>query len=186
MGIANTTSAAAIIAAQTGRPPADVTGIGTGIDHGRWRRKVDVVERALARATCRPDDPLGTLSEVGGFEIGALAGAMLAGAACGVPVVIDGVIVGAAAVLAVALCPEVRSYLVASHRSAEPGHRVVLELLELEPLMDLGLRLGEGSGAAIALHTIRLACALPRQMATFAEARVSEKGDLSPRAAHPT
>jgi nicotinate-nucleotide--dimethylbenzimidazole phosphoribosyltransferase len=185
MGIANTTAAAAIIAAQAGRPPADVTGIGTGIDQDGWRRKVEVVERALARAGCRADDPIGTLSEVGGFEIGALAGAMLAGAAAGIPVVLDGVIVGAAALLAVALCPEVRSYLIASHRSVEPGHRVVLELLELEPLLELGLRLGEGSGAAIALHVIRLACALPREMATFTEAQVSEKGEARPGAARP-
>lgn len=177
MGIANTTASAALISALTGRPPRDVTGIGTGIDHERWQMKVAVIERALARAQIGPDDPTGALSEVGGFEIGALAGAIIGAAAAGVPVLLDGLIVGAGALLAVALAPAVRPYLIASHRSVEPGHRVVLELLELEPLMDLGLRLGEGSGAAIALHLIRLACKLPRQMATFGEAGVSEKSD---------
>ena len=177
MGIANTTASAALIAALTGRPPRDVTGIGTGIDHERWQRKVALIERALDRAQVSSDDPLGALSEVGGFEIGALAGAIIGAAAAGVPVLLDGLIVGAAALLAVAIAPAVQPYLIASHRSVEPGHRVVLEVLELEPLMDLGLRLGEGSGAAIALHLIRLACKLPREMATFGEAGVSEKSD---------
>ena len=176
MGIGNTTASAAMISVLAGRPPRDVTGLGTGIDPKRWQHKVAVVERALARARPRPDDPIGVLAELGGFEIGALAGAMIGGAAAGLPIVLDGLIVGAAALLAVALCPSVRPYLIASHRSVEPGHRIVLELLELEPLMDLGLRLGEGSGAAIALHLIRLACRLPREMATFDEAGVSRKG----------
>ena len=175
MGIGNTTASAALIAALTGRPPRDVTGIGTGIDHERWQRKVVLIERALERAQISQDDPLGALSEVGGFEIGALAGAIIGAAAAGVPVLLDGLIVGAGALLAVTLAPAVQPYLIASHRSVEPGHRVVLEVLELEPLMDLGLRLGEGSGAAIALHLIRLACKLPREMATFGEAGVSEK-----------
>jgi nicotinate-nucleotide--dimethylbenzimidazole phosphoribosyltransferase len=175
MGIGNTTASAALIAALADRPPRDVTGIGTGIDPDGWERKVAIIERALGRANPGPDDPIGALAEVGGFEIGALAGAMIGGAAAGVPVVLDGLIVGAAALLAVTLCPAIRPYLIASHRSAEPGHRVVLELLELEPLMDLGLRLGEGSGAAISLHLIRLACRLPREMATFDEAGVSGK-----------
>jgi nicotinate-nucleotide--dimethylbenzimidazole phosphoribosyltransferase len=177
MGIGNTTASAAMIAVLAGRPPHDVTGLGTGIDPARWEHKVAVVERALARARPSVDDPLAVLAEVGGFEIGALAGAMIGGAAAGVPIVLDGLIVGAGALLAVALCPAVRPYLIASHRSVEPGHRIVLELLELEPLMDLGLRLGEGSGAAIALHLIRLACRLPREMATFDEAGVSRKAD---------
>jgi nicotinate-nucleotide--dimethylbenzimidazole phosphoribosyltransferase len=173
MGIGNTTASAAIIAALTGRPARDVTGLGTGIGAERWERKVAVVERALERARPRADDPLGVLAEVGGCEIGALTGAMIGGAAAGVPLVLDGLIVGAAALLAVSFCPDVRPYLIASHRSAELGHRVVLELLELQPLMDLGLRLGEGSGAALALHLIRVACKLPREMATFDEAGVS-------------
>jgi nicotinate-nucleotide--dimethylbenzimidazole phosphoribosyltransferase len=177
MGIGNTTASAAMITALSGRPARDVTGVGTGIDPAGWERKVAIVERAVARVQDGQPDPTGVLAEVGGFEIGALAGAMIGGAAAGVPLVLDGLIVGAAALLAVALCPVVRPYLIASHRSAEPGHRVVLELLELEPLMDLGLRLGEGSGAAVALHLIRLACKLPREMATFDEAGVSDKAD---------
>lgn len=179
MGIGNTTASAALIAALTGRPSRDVTGLGTGIDAERWQHKVAVVEQALLRARPRPDDPRGVLAELGGFEIGALAGAMIGGASAGLPIVLDGLIVGAGALLAVALCPAVRQYLIASHRSAEPGHRIVLELLELEPLMDLGLRLGEGSGAAIALHLIRLACRLPREMATFDEAGVSRRAERS-------
>ncbi|MCC7366991.1 MAG: nicotinate-nucleotide--dimethylbenzimidazole phosphoribosyltransferase [Chloroflexi bacterium] len=177
MGIANTTASAALIAALAGRPPRDVTGLGTGVDHPGWQRKVAVIERALARAQVDASDPLGALAELGGFEIGALAGAMLGAAAAKAPVLLDGLIVGAAALLAVTLVPSVQPYLIASHRSVEPGHRVVLELLELEPLMDLGLRLGEGSGAAVALHLIRAACALPRQMATFAEAGVSTQSE---------
>lgn len=177
MGIANTTASAALIAALAGRPACDVTGLGTGVDHLGWQRKVAVIERALARANVNASDPLDALAELGGFEIGALAGAMLGAAAASVPVLLDGLIVGAAALLAVALAPAAQPYLIASHRSVEPGHRVVLELLELEPLMDLGLRLGEGSGAAIALHLIRAACALPRQMATFSEAGVSTQSD---------
>jgi len=175
MGIANTTSASAIIACLTGRPPHDVTGFGTGIDRDQWQRKVAIVERAIQRVNGHADDAIVVLSELGGYEIGALAGAMLGIAATCLPVLLDGLIVGAAALIACSLCPAVRSYLIASHRSAEPGHRIALELLELEPLMDLGLRLGEGSGAAIALHLIRLACRLPREMATFDEAGVSEQ-----------
>jgi nicotinate-nucleotide--dimethylbenzimidazole phosphoribosyltransferase len=180
MGIANTTSASAIVADLAGRTPSDVTGFGTGIDRETWLRKVGIIERALARPGHGPDDPIGTLVQMGGLEIGALAGAMLGGAAAGRPVVLDGLIVGAAALVAHALCPDVQSYLIASHRSVEPGHRAALELLELEPLMDLGLRLGEGSGAAVALHLIRLACRLPREMATFGEAGVSEQGVVDP------
>jgi nicotinate-nucleotide--dimethylbenzimidazole phosphoribosyltransferase len=186
MGIGNTTASAALIAALAGRAPRDVTGTGTGVDPAGWERKVAAVERAVGRAQAAADDPVALLAELGGFEIGALAGAMIGGAvggaAGGVPIVLDGLIVGAAALLAVALCPAVRPYLIASHRSVEPGHRIVLELLELEPLMDLGLRLGEGSGAAIALHLIRLACKLPREMATFDEAGVSDKPQAAERA----
>jgi len=179
MGIGNTTASAALISVLAGRPPRAVTGRGTGIDAARWEHKVAIIEQALARATVSADDPLGALAAVGGFEIGALAGAMIGAAAARVPVLLDGLIVGAAALLAVALCPAVQHYLIASHRSVEPGHRIVLELLELEPLMDLGMRLGEGSGAAVALHLIRLACKLPREMATFDEAGVSGKDEVT-------
>ena len=175
MGIGNTTAAAALIAALTGRPADTVTGFGTGVDGAGWRRKVGIVQHALRRAGVTPDDPIGALAELGGFEIGGLAGAMLGAAARRCPVLLDGVIVAAAALVAVAVCPAVRPYLIASHRSAEPGHRIALEFLELEPLMDLGMRLGEASGAALALGVIQTACRLPREMATFAEAGVSRK-----------
>lgn len=177
MGIGNTTASAAIIAAITGQPPRAVTGLGTGLDSAGWERKVQTVERALALHRPGADDPVGVLATVGGFEIAGLAGAIIGAAAAGRPVVLDGVIVGAAALLAVQLCPAARPYLIASHRSAEAGHRLALEYLELEPLMDLGLRLGEGSGATIALHLVRVACSLAREMATFAEAGVSQASD---------
>jgi nicotinate-nucleotide--dimethylbenzimidazole phosphoribosyltransferase len=183
MGIANTTASAAIVAALTGQPPRAVTGIGTGLDPAGWERKLRTVERSLALHRPRPDDPLGALAALGGFEIAGLAGAILGGAAAGRPVVLDGLIVGAAALVATALCPAARPYLVASHRSAEPGHRLALEYLELEPLMDLGLRLGEGSGAALALHLIRAACRLPREMATFVQAGVSDRASSQQRSA---
>lgn len=177
MGIGNTTAAAAIIATMTGQPPRAVTGIGTGVDPARWEHKVQTIERALARNLPRSDDPLGVLARIGGFEIAGLAGAIIGAAARSRPVVLDGVIGGAAALLAAAICPDVRPYLIASHRSAEPGHRLALELLELQPLMDLELRLGEGSGAALALHLIRAACRLPAEMATFDQAGVAQRSD---------
>ena len=179
MGIGNTTAAAAIIAALTGRPARAVTGRGTGVGPAAWDHKVRTIERALARFRPTADDPVATLAQVGGLEIAALAGAILGGAAARTAILLDGVIVGAAALVAVALCPAVRPYLIASHRSAEPGHRAALEYLELEPLMDLGLRLGEGSGAALALPLVRAACRLPHEMATFAEAGVSEQSPRS-------
>ena len=175
MGIGNTTASAALIAALAGQPPREVTGPGSGLDHEGWERKVTVVERALARHRPSPADPLGALAAVGGFEIAGLVGAIVGAAGARRPVLLDGLIAGAAALVAVGLCPAVRPYLIASHRSPEPGHRVALEYLELEPLIELGLRLGEGSGAAIALHLVRLACRLPREMATFAEAGVSRE-----------
>jgi nicotinate-nucleotide--dimethylbenzimidazole phosphoribosyltransferase len=175
LGIANTTASAAIVAAFTGQPARAVTGIGTGLDPAGLARKVATVERALRRHRPGPDDPLGTLAAVGGFEIAGLAGAIVGAAAASRPVLLDGLITGAAALVAMGLCPAARPYLIASHRSPEPGHRLALEYLELEPLMDLGLRLGEGSGAALALHLVRAACRLPREMATFAEAGVSQR-----------
>ena len=175
MGIGNTTASAAIIAALSGQPARAVTGLGTGLDRAGWERKVRTIERALAHHRPRSDDPVGALAAVGGFEIAGLAGAIIGGATARVPVVLDGLIVAAAALVAVSLCPATRPYLIASHRSPEPGHRVALEYLELEPLMDMGLRLGEGSGAAVALHLLRLACRLPREMATFDEAGVARQ-----------
>jgi len=177
MGIGNSTSAAAIIAAATSRPPRAVTGRGTGIDDERFEHKIRAVERALD--VNRPDaaDGLDLLRTVGGFEIGVLAGVYLAAAAEGIPAVVDGLISGAAALVAVAIAPEARSALIASHRSAEPGHTATLEHLRLEPLLDFGMRLGEGSGAALGISLCVAACQVLDEMATFAEAGVSDSDE---------
>ena len=173
MGIGNTTAASALVAALTGRAPAEVTGRGTGLDADAVRHKVAVIERALERHQPRSDDALGALAAVGGLEIAALVGAMLAAAEAHVPVVLDGFITGAAALVAVGIAPNVGPRLIASHRSAEPGHRVVLEELRLEPLLDLDLRLCEGSGAALALPLIRAATRILDEMATFDSAGIT-------------
>jgi nicotinate-nucleotide--dimethylbenzimidazole phosphoribosyltransferase len=173
MGIGNTTAASALVAALTGRPPAEVTGRGTGLDDAAVRRKVAVIEAALRLHQPTPEDPLGTLAALGGLEIAALVGAMLAAAEAHIPIILDGFITGAAALVAVGVAPNLGPRLIASHRSAEPGHRVVLEQLRLEPLLDLDLRLGEGSGAALSLPLIRGATRLLAEMATFDSAGVS-------------
>jgi nicotinate-nucleotide--dimethylbenzimidazole phosphoribosyltransferase len=177
MGIGNTTAASALVAALTGVPPSEVTGRGTGLDDEAVLHKVAVIEIALRRHRPTADDPLGALATVGGLEIAALVGAMLAAAEARVPVVLDGFITGAAALVAVAVAPNLAPRLIASHRSAEPGHRVVLERLALEPLLDLDLRLGEGSGAALALPLIRAAIELVAEMATFDSAGVSGRSE---------
>jgi nicotinate-nucleotide--dimethylbenzimidazole phosphoribosyltransferase len=173
MGIGNTTAASALVASLTGRSPTEVTGRGTGLDDEAVRHKVAVIEQALRLHQPRPDDPLGALAAFGGLEIAALVGAMLAAAEARIPIVLDGFITGAAALVAVAIAPNLGPRLIASHRSAEPGHRVVLEQLRLEPLLDLDLRLGEGSGAALALPLIRAATRVLAEMATFDSAGVS-------------
>jgi len=180
MGIGNTTASAALAAVFTGRSPIELTGRGTGVDDEGWRRKVRVVERALEVNRPSTADPLGVLALVGGFEIAGLVGAILAGAAHRLPVVVDGYISGAAALVAAALCPAVRDYLIASHCSAEPGHRHVLAHLGLTPLLDLQLRLGEGTGAALALHLIDDSLAILNEMATFAEAGVAQRDSEPP------
>jgi nicotinate-nucleotide--dimethylbenzimidazole phosphoribosyltransferase len=176
MGIGNTTSAAAVVASVLGRDPACVCGSGTGLDEGGVARKVAVVAKMLARNEPQRDDPLGVLAAVGGFEIGVLAGIVLGGAAAGSVILLDGYITAAAALLAVRLAPVAAGYLVAAHRSPEPGHRIVLEELGLEPLLDLGLRLGEGTGAALALPIVAAARALLAEMATFEAAGVTDTG----------
>jgi nicotinate-nucleotide--dimethylbenzimidazole phosphoribosyltransferase len=173
MGIANTTAASAIVAALSGRPAAEVTGRGTGVDDAAWQHKCAVITAALELHAPESADPIGVLSAVGGFEIAALAGAIIGGAAAGMAVLLDGFITGAAALTAYCLAPAVQPYLIAAHRSVEPGHRVVLETLDLEPLLDLGLRLGEGSGAALAIPIVRAAAAILAEMATFESASVS-------------
>ncbi len=180
MGIANSTAAAAIVAAVTGRPPRSVTGRGTGIDDRRFEDKVSAVERALAVNAPDATDGAGLLAAIGGFEIGVLAGVYLAAASARIPALIDGLISGAAALVAVAVEPRVQGYLVASHRSMEPGHTATLEHLELEPLLELGLRLGEGTGAALGITLCVAACRLLDEMATFEEAGVAGSDHVVP------
>ncbi len=179
MGIANTTASAALIAAFTGRDPADVTGRGTGIDDATLARKTAVVRAALAlHALPAPDpaDPVSVLAAVGGLEHAALTGFVLGAAALRVPVVLDGVIAGAATLAAAALAPHCLAACIAGHLSAEPGHAVALAALGLRPLVDLGLRLGEGTGAVLALPLVRASAAALAQMATFDSAGVTDKG----------
>ncbi len=179
MGIANTTASAALIAAFTGADPADVTGRGTGIDDEAHRHKVGVVRVVLARRDAEnaaaPQDPIDILASVGGLEHAQIAGFILGAAAHRVPIVLDGVIAGASALVAFALAPAAVDACLAGHRSAEPGHAVALQQLGLTPLVDLELRLGEGSGAVLALPLVRSAVAVLREMATFDGAGVTEK-----------
>ena len=172
MGIGNTTAAAAVASALLSTDPADLVGRGTGVDEAGLARKLAVVRCGLARHQPNPDDPIGVLAAVGGLEIAALVGAMLAAAARRIPILLDGFIGGAAALAAVRYAPSVRPYLIASHCSAEAGHRLILASLELAPLLDLDLRLGEASGAALAMPIVVAALATHAEMSTFAEAGV--------------
>ena len=175
MGIANTTAAAALACALLGAPPRDLAGPGTGLDREGVARKAAVIQRALDYNAPHLASPLEALRRLGGFEIAALAGAYLACAHMGLPVLVDGFITSVSALVATRLQPQVADWLFFAHTSAEPGHAAVLAALAAQPLLDLGLRLGEGSGAAIALPLLRLACALHNRMATFAEAGVSDE-----------
>jgi len=175
MGIGNTTASSAICAAMTGEPAAEVTGRGTGISDEQLAHKIEVVKRALAVNRPDPKQPLDVLAKVGGFEIGGLVGVMLAAAAYRIPVVIDGFISGAAALIATALAPRLRDFLIAAHVSAEPGHKVLLRHLRLTPLLDLGMRLGEGTGAVLGIFLAEAAARILAEMSTFAEAGVSER-----------
>ncbi|HET7838283.1 MAG TPA: nicotinate-nucleotide--dimethylbenzimidazole phosphoribosyltransferase [Rectinemataceae bacterium] len=173
MGIGNTTASAAITAVLTGSDPATVVGRGTGVDDAGLARKTAAILRALSLNAPDARDPLGVLAAVGGFEIGAIAGSILAAAAHRIPILIDGYISGAGALVAQGLCPLCAQYMIASHLSIEPGHRVVLTDLGLDPVLDLGLRLGEGTGAALAMMVCDAACRVLDEMATFDEAGVS-------------
>ncbi len=172
MGIGNTTAASAVTAALLGLPAEEVTGRGTGLDEAARRHKAGVIARALALH--RPDsgDALDVLAKVGGFELAGLAGVMIGAAERRVPVLLDGFIAGAAALAVSRLVPGLERCLIAGHRSAEPGHRHILEALGLRPLLDLDLRLGEGTGAVLALHLVDAAVAIRDEMATFADAGV--------------
>jgi nicotinate-nucleotide--dimethylbenzimidazole phosphoribosyltransferase len=175
MGIGNTTSAAAIVAAFTGHPARSVVGRGTGIDDDRLARKIDCVERALAR--CHDFTWEEIASEMGGYEIVGLAGVILSAARARLPIVLDGYIVAAAALIAGAIAPAALGYCIAAHRSTEPGHALALEALGLRPLFDLEMRLGEASGAAMALPLIESAARMVCEMKTFAQAGVATAAD---------
>ena len=173
MGIGNTTAATAIIAAVLSLAPSTVTGPGTGLDAAGVVRKARIIQQALWLHQSYCATPIETLRRLGGFEIAALTGAMTRAAQLGLPVLVDGFITSAAALVAVRVEPAVADWLLYSHRSAEPGHATLLEALGATPLLDLGMRLGEGSGAAVAVPLLRLACAIHAGMATFAEAGIA-------------
>jgi len=176
MGIGNTTASACLVCGLTGADPEAVVGIGTGVDSEGRGRKVEVVRRALERVgRARPNNGTGWLAEVGGLEIGAIAGYFLRAAELGIPALVDGFIATAGALVARAIEPSVTDWLLASHRSYETGHCIALESLGIDPLLDLGMRLGEGSGAALCVPLLQGAIRLHAEMATFAEAGVSEK-----------
>jgi nicotinate-nucleotide--dimethylbenzimidazole phosphoribosyltransferase len=175
MGIGNTTSSAAVVSAVLGLDPGLVTGRGTGVGPEAWERKKEVVREGIQRNHPDGKDGMDVLAKVGGFEIGFLAGAILGAAERRVPVVADGFISGAAALLAWRLDPTCRDYLVAGHQSVEIGHRHVLEALGLRPYLNLDLRLGEGTGAVLCFHLVDAACRVVREMATFQSAGVSDK-----------
>lgn len=174
MGIANTTSATAAAALLLELEPADLAGPGTGLDEAGVAHKIEVIRRGIGLHAATADDPVGVLTAVGGFEIAALAAAYTAAAQRGIPSLVDGFIASVAALAAVRRVPALVPWLFHGHRSAEPGHARVLEALSVQPLLDLGMRLGEGTGAAVAVPLLRAACALHDGMATFAEAGVAK------------
>ena len=175
MGIGNTTSSSAVTSCITGKEVETVTGRGTGIDPERLRHKIEVIKKALK--INKPDfqDAIDVLSKVGGFEIGGMAGIMLAAAYHRIPVVVDGFISGAAALIAYTLQPKVKDFMIAAHSSVEKGHKIVFNHIGLKPLFDLQLRLGEGTGAALAMHIVEAGLKILREMATFEDAEVSQR-----------
>ncbi|MBU2473390.1 MAG: nicotinate-nucleotide--dimethylbenzimidazole phosphoribosyltransferase [Candidatus Omnitrophica bacterium] len=175
MGIGNTTASSAITAAITGAAVEEITGRGTGLDDMAYRNKVQVIKKALQLNKPDSKDPIDVLSKVGGFEIGGLAGIILAAASMRVPVVIDGFISGAAALIAYQLKPKVKNYMIAAHCSVEKGHRIILNYIGLKPFLDLNLRLGEGTGAALGINLAEAGVKILSEMATFKNAGVSEK-----------
>jgi len=174
MGIGNSSSATAIICGASGLSAAEVAGRGTGVDDRGLARKIEVIEKALALHQLQPGDGLQLLAKVGGYELGGICGAVLAAASEGCCVVLDGIISSAAGLLAYRLCPGVAEYLVAGHKSVEMGQQIALQIIGLEPVLDLDLRLGEGTGAAITMNLIDLSCRMMREMASFAEAGVDD------------
>jgi nicotinate-nucleotide--dimethylbenzimidazole phosphoribosyltransferase len=174
MGIGNTTPSSAIAAVFTGLDAYEVTGRGTGINDETLRRKSDVIQRSLATNQPDPKDPTGVLARLGGFEIGGLAGCVLGAAARRIPVVIDGLVSTAGALIACELAPQARQYIIASHLSQEVAHKVMLDRMRLSPLLDLSLRLGEGTGAALGISLVEASVRILTNMATFEEAGVSQ------------
>ncbi len=175
MGIGNTTAASAITASFTGSPVEKITGRGAGLDDPGLKNKIEVIKKSLLLNKPDPADPIDVLSKVGGFEIGGLAGIILAAASHKTPVVIDGFISGAAALVAFKIEPKVKDYMIAAHKSQEGGHKIILEHIGLRPLLDLDLRLGEGTGGALGIGLADAAVKILTQMATFKSANVSEK-----------
>lgn len=175
MGIGNTTAASAITASITREPVNVVTGLGTGISQEQRHHKSKIIAKAIAINEPDPTDPIDVLAKVGGFEIGGITGIILASAANRIPVILDGFISGAAALIAYSLEPLSQLYMIASHKSAECGHQTILNHLKLEPLLDLGMRLGEGTGAALGFHLVEAGVRILTQMATFSEAGVSQR-----------
>jgi nicotinate-nucleotide--dimethylbenzimidazole phosphoribosyltransferase len=173
MGIGNTTPSTAIVATLTNTPVAEVTGRGTGLDDEQLNHKIEVIEKALRVNVPDPGDGLDVLAKVGGFEIGGIAGLILGAAALRKPILVDGFISTAGALIAHSLAPTCREYMIASHRSVEQGHRAMHTHLGCEPLLDLNLRLGEGTGGALAMNVVEAACRVLTDVATFAEAMVS-------------
>ncbi|CAM0557744.1 Nicotinate-nucleotide--dimethylbenzimidazole phosphoribosyltransferase [Vreelandella titanicae] len=175
MGIANTTASSAMLAVLTGESVANVVGAGTGINPQQQAHKVAVIERAIAARNADSQASLEVLAKLGGLEIAAMTGAYLAAAAQRLPAIVDGFIATVAALTACRMCPAVRGYLIFGHRSQESGHDVALKALEAKPLLDMGMRLGEGSGAALAYPLLQAATAMVAEMATFTDAGVSDK-----------
>ena len=184
MGIGNTTAATALICQQTGISPSQAIGAGTGLTAEQLPHKQQVIEQALAKHQQAMHTPMQALQHLGGFEIAALTGAYLTAAQHGLPILIDGVISSAAALIAVQTCPDSLAWMQFAHQSVEPAQQAVFKALGVEPLLDLGMRLGEGSGAAMALPIVKLACQLHNQMATFEEASVSTADEQAISSAH--
>lgn len=175
MGIGNTTSAAALLSVFAGLPPEECVGRGTGIDDEGLKRKADAIRRGVAINSVVASDPVGVLAKVGGLEIAGMAGVFIGAAANGIPVIADGFISGAAALAAIRICPNLSGYLFLSHLSEEAGHKKLVDAMGRKPLLDFSMRLGEGTGAALAMTIIEAGCKVISEMATFAEAGVSNK-----------
>ncbi len=172
MGIANTTPSSAIVAAMTDKEVAAVVGYGSGISEEQRQHKISIVEKALEVNKPDPDDAVDVLAKVGGLEIAGMAGVMIGAASRSVPIIMDGFIAGAAAIIACNIEPQIADYIIPSHKSAEPGHEDIFDFLDLSPAIDMNMRLGEGSGAVLHMHNVEAACRIMADMATFAEAGI--------------